>query len=1760
MPASESGQPRPDVKNELSFQGMSVHDVPKNYPLNQNVLIKTGSGKWEVRELAAPAKVVNEKFVVSVPDAAGNIKEIPLDYLPEIVTIGLGEDIEGYKVTEQVPTKNGKLEFNLRKGREVLYGVPQEILDALRRTAEIERQVETLVAEIRAKVGEAAKSLHERRSELEKEVLGLRQLLPSVSEAQSLRRAEIKRLEANFNVGFQKSEKLVKDLTEAVQAPDAPKLENVEAKTEYKHFRKTKAEKKKDEEAHETGKKTGVEQRKAQHEAAIVEAKKQYEMKKRVAAAIEERLNMELDSAAKVQEATDLQDKINQEFVTSERDWQEYDDLMATMNARPNGQRGTRPPAPKHFITRDVKLTDAEKRTAREKATKVILLNVYGELRDDPGTDGALLKAEIDRIRLEKAAHEPLRTRLRGNDYNNDEKEIENPLIFKRLVDEWKNLKFEEPKPPEEPKPAEGKGEEIPEGEVVFDFEEQFEGENGITANINKLVKRVTNDKGKAIGGLESFYETADNLKEDAAQMQKRCATLEGVVELLSKHDDRLSEHLTPTELRKMTVLLTVGTAEAKEQSLNELRLRIVESFKSKIKEQEESLDEIDRYGEINKAAEEADKKVKAKQEEVARAKVEAAAKAKEKPEVQSVDLPPELIREILVVRQDAVQEIMNDLYRGILDGKTDNAALEKFRNLFAGELSTNDRLKEQLKKKLALHGVKNWEKFQVIWKEKIADVVAAAMKAQAEATVKKEVAEAMTTLGTTLEKAWNIKGQIATRIVTTMVLVGGATAATAAVMSTGGLAGLGAVAVSGAAAGGVRGWINRKLFGRQAAVEKNQKMIAEMEEKKKNEIIVKTMDRQFNQNAGEGFAMFTDVLAQALREESTKAETKEETGIAEVDALSANGRRLYEQALMNLETHTEDEKVKRELAVAISRLTTEGDKLAEESVKSLSPQVVDALNSVLNVYSGKGDNKWKAYGGAMVSGAAIGVLLNSIRSLENVDFLGGAFDANDLARGTMGAVFGAIAGVKWAEGKRQREEREQARMELTSRMAKVKNAIGVVRVTGTAPAAIREDYVALKKLLHGTASPAELSAVVFVDKDATGKTVGLPDQLLLKQIESIVFEAERAGMSYESRDQKKQLDAVLGKLRSDGDKLESKTPTPKGLAAWAKRNGIRVVGAVGGAVIGALTAIAIGNTVAPAMKEGAAWVDEKTGLSDAMHTAGVKLGILEDAELRAANEAMMREQLGDSHEEQPGRYVDYQVIPESDVDLDGPKQIGEIFDITTGKQSNSLLDAANFYQKEHSGEILDSLKSTHPEWVEKGLTNEQMLHRWRVEQVHDFGSKFNGDGTETATRTLHAGDQIKLVVDENGPHLVAAKADGSEIETHKPIIIGEQKQELLKDDGELVDKKLVDKWMLQDKYGASTVEAVPGGAVRIAGSSLERGLFDNDTNTQNEVYLQTGKDGQYLYVKSPNGEIYKVDAAQTKGLLQDAYKGTSVEQGGPVDNAAIERAEFGRIAKGGTLLDTLPKGLGAKTGVAVGKDGLAYEYWVKPTGGENVVYVKTNTGTVIQTTLESLKGNNVPTVDAKGGIANVSAAKGSSEGGAPTGDAVKPPQAEVIPFRASTSIWEKSERLIDESGALNAGQKTDLKNIFYLLDERVGILGDKGQHVPSFLERHGLTHEPGVKEEMQTAVKDSVQVRRGAYEMLNRGRSYSDIREFVFGQDKLSDVQTVLGETGGRGVLPEVLDVNDLRDSHEGALEDAIMKRLHDAEAAGTEEVAKAS
>lgn len=535
----------------------------------------------------------------------------------------------------------------------------------------------------------------------------------------------------------------------------------------------------------------------------------------------------------------------------------------------------------------------------------------------------------------------------------------------------------------------------------------------------------------------------------------------------------------------------------------------------------------------------------------------------------RDIDIPQNLVRDIIVGRQAEVERVMRTIYtdsilqrneEGEISGKDVSAETkikDALRALFdqAPDLAMQNSLRD--------HGVRDWDHFKLLLEGKLGDKLSLSLNEMAQTQLKAEMSKRIGPW----KRAKAMWGQIAGRGVTTAALVGASALGVNYLsekaeflrpvlkIAEGSISDTGA-ATAGAAGGFIRGYTN-KLWDRLGK-NRVQKLQGGLEQSEKDQFInemIETDFRDVNNFDNESSVMFSAVLSQTLREATVEGvQTEDDNEIAELQSLDANAKRIYREAVRRLEFEGENVKLeqKRELILLLLDLQTSTDMHVADKIKDADPKIAQVVTGAFNLFTGRSE-KW-----------------GKLKSTITGSLLGVAMLGNPVSSSIITGLAGLGAGVKFGEKKRLEREEELGLQEVNSDLGVFEPIFNRFRagnpVTNVQTDLLRDVVIKFKSALKGGGDEDIVSSnYVAVLRN---------NPMLKKRVENYVYEAENLELLVErnaSRD--------LGRLLTELDALKTNVErgTDKKLMQQVKKLLKKAGWTTGSALAGVGAGVAVG-------------------------------------------------------------------------------------------------------------------------------------------------------------------------------------------------------------------------------------------------------------------------------------------------------------------------------------------------------------------------------------------------------------------------------------------------------------------------------------------------------------------------------------------------------------------------------------------------------
>ncbi|PIR83180.1 hypothetical protein COU19_01835, partial [Candidatus Kaiserbacteria bacterium CG10_big_fil_rev_8_21_14_0_10_56_12] len=520
--------------------------------------------------------------------------------------------------------------------------------------------------------------------------------------------------------------------------------------------------------------------------------------------------------------------------------------------------------------------------------------------------------------------------------------------------------------------------------------------------------------------------------------------------------------------------------------------------------------------------------------------------------------------------------------------------------------------------------------------------------------------------------------------------------------------AGVDAAAAAGGAGAGLGRWFSQ--FGERSR--KKQKKYREQIEQKKEALLEKKKEDQ-QDNVVEFFSTaemqtkLTAFLSQGLRDGSAVGKTGA--------GREANAELLFAHVMEKVkqEMPTAEARMDGMVAGLVSELYTQQTEDIIKNIIKKQPRLVSVVEKALKLRSGQFDallspeqkkevdeessEKWKGFmlASMTTAGAAVGYGLSS----------------NSAWRIASGALAGGYLGYTFGNELDRAAQEEALRKQVEMDISESETLLQWLaeRVDKNVSVSENTDFAMKAAALRAPLSLGLLDQHMGLKVRANN---------VIRRIEALHFEEQL-------RDKK--VDALIAGLKEmNAARKNEKQSVIDNLTkkkGWKWRG---VLGLAGGVIGGGLAGFASHK-----------WYEHRLE----QHSVALQADV--DKELRAG------EVFGgaSAHDE----IVDF-AIPEVQM---FPEGLAGVYEIQEGQ---GLLHAANHFQADPQlrPAMLASLKTAHPDW--SNLSDDQVFHKWRVDEVQKFGVRIpKGGGEWEYSKTLHTGAKIELVFDENGPHMQVA-------------------------------------------------------------------------------------------------------------------------------------------------------------------------------------------------------------------------------------------------------------------------------------------------------------------------------------------------------------------------------------------------------------------
>lgn len=542
------------------------------------------------------------------------------------------------------------------------------------------------------------------------------------------------------------------------------------------------------------------------------------------------------------------------------------------------------------------------------------------------------------------------------------------------------------------------------------------------------------------------------------------------------------------------------------------------------------------------------------------------------------VDIPLELMTEMLRDNAAGVRDIMAILYQGIIEKvPVDATSLKVKMGEFLQTMSIDPSVRAQLRQ----HGIQDWDVFVRRFEKTLSPRFVMILRGVAESEVESYMARTVSDIRAGLDTTWtqNLKdsfhasefGQLfqtkaGLRTLLHVGLVGGVGIATN--IATNIVAPVLPSSVRGGIVGAVMGAVKvgvQKLMGKSQTLESARATAKDAaQEHKKGVVFDALIDRLFSVDQTTGdvtidggrqrelSALFASVLRDASQNPN-EAQVVEHNG--EKVALSGNDliafnkmlQRAQEQEGLDVDTET-----RFKLASALAQLRTNRPTVSEEEMTPWFMRQITAFGGVLSGRSVAGQevSGLKQVVATSLTGASVGVMLSQ---------------APDAVRAGLGGVFGYAAGYAVAASREKSEK-------VTTGEAYVRRVFEILGSAGVDHAQYLLSCRVLRAALNGTMDAQALKGINVrgISDHAQDLVIALSQNGVLRaQAEAMILEEYREGtFEKESNTSRTKLENALATLRlareSSGETAENAATTK--LVRFAKRQGTASAAALVGA------------------------------------------------------------------------------------------------------------------------------------------------------------------------------------------------------------------------------------------------------------------------------------------------------------------------------------------------------------------------------------------------------------------------------------------------------------------------------------------------------------------------------------------------------------------------------------------------------------------
>jgi hypothetical protein len=500
------------------------------------------------------------------------------------------------------------------------------------------------------------------------------------------------------------------------------------------------------------------------------------------------------------------------------------------------------------------------------------------------------------------------------------------------------------------------------------------------------------------------------------------------------------------------------------------------------------------------------------------------------------------------------------------------------------------------------------------------------------------------------------------------------------------------------------------------------------------------------------GFDAIGRLFSHAIRETSTNTET---FTLVDGNTFEMTGSDLlaYKHHLASIDKRNIDDATKAQLAWAVLKMRhKDGDVLSGGSPDNVTqkPSLMDKFMTKIS-----GQESWKSAVGTNIA-------------------LTGLVAVNPVVRSGFGALVMGRVAMGMGEQLFYKSERRGAEQRVDAKMKFVVEHLDMLRQHKRAMGGdtypdrvvLRQAVVDLKRILHGTAPPEDMSAVVYRVAQKGVDDAGNPlspkvqlDSMRLMNIESLVYEVEREHIFHEEERQRAVLAHVLGMVQKTGD-MVAEDQTERNPVLRKMKKGVMMYGS---AMLGAVVGAGIGysaRTVAQAVGDSADFYSEKLGFTDTgdIYNGPDRFGVL-PTDFKPVAVAGGVGAMGYSMSaEHPAVLDGHESVQHASTETD----VAEVPVI----KSPDIVASSQGLEEIRKGE--GPLHAINRLADAKGLhMTKQEFRDWKMEELNRMGI-INKGGKWGWPFTVHAGAKVEMYTGTDGePHVRLIGEEGKTITSH---------------------------------------------------------------------------------------------------------------------------------------------------------------------------------------------------------------------------------------------------------------------------------------------------------------------------------------------------------------------------------------------------------